>query len=57
LQWDQSDTVREIRVVSKFEDIFQDIPSLPLIREVEFCIELQPDITPISRAPYHIVTY
>ena len=40
LQWDQNNTLRETRVVSEYEDIFQDIPSLLPLREVEFCIEL-----------------
>ena len=44
----------EIRVVSDFPDVFQDIPGLPPRRELEFCIELQPGTTPISQAPYHM---
>jgi len=36
LQRDQSDTLSKICVVSKFEDIFQDMFSLPPEREVEF---------------------
>ena len=36
LQRDQIDTLKETRVVSEFEDIFQDISSLPPVREVEF---------------------
>ena len=50
----QSLSLSETRVVSEFEDVFQDIPGLPPRREVEFCIELQPDTTPISRAPYRM---
>ena len=41
-------------MVSEFEDIFQDIFSLASVREVEFCIELQPGTSPISDAPYHL---
>ena len=44
----------ETRVVSDYQDVFQDIPGLPPVREVEFCIELQPGIAPISRAPYRM---
>jgi len=51
---DQSHSLIETRVVSEFQDIFQDIPSLPPMREVEFCIELQPATAPISRAPYYM---
>ena len=51
---DQSSDLLETRVVSDYQDVFQDIPGLPPVREVEFCIELQPDTTPISRAPYRM---
>jgi hypothetical protein len=51
---EQSISLGETRVVSEFEDVFQDISGLPPRREVEFCIELQPDTTPISRAPYRM---
>jgi len=52
LQRDQSDTLRETRVVSEYEDIFQDILSLPPLGEV--CVELQLGTTPISHAPYYM---
>ena len=38
LQQDQSDTLKEIHVISEFEDVLQDIPNLPPVREVEFYI-------------------
>ena len=38
-------------MVFEFEDIFQDIPGLPAVRDVKFCIKLQPGTIPISRAP------
>ena len=43
-----------MRVVSEFQDVFQDISGLPPAREIEFCIELQPGTMPISRAPYRM---
>jgi len=52
LQRDQSSVLLETRVVSAYEDVFHDIPALPPRREIEFCIELQPDTVPISYAPY-----
>ena len=54
MQQVQSDTLRKTWMLSGFEDIFQDILSLPPMREVEFCIELQLGTTLISHAPYHI---
>jgi len=32
----------------------EEIPSMPLLREVEFCIDLVPEATPISKAPYRM---
>ena len=52
---DQSIALRETRVVSDFQDVFQDIPGLPPRREIEFCIELQHGTSPISCAPYRMV--
>ena len=41
-------------MVSDFEDVFQDIPGLPPRREIEFCIELHPGTSIISRVPYRM---
>ena len=44
------------RVVCEYEDVFLDkLPRLPLHRDVNFCIELQPGTPPISMTP-HIMT-
>ncbi|XP_020254054.1 uncharacterized protein LOC109831126 [Asparagus officinalis] len=32
----------ETRVISEYQDVFQDMFRLPLAREIEFCIKLQP---------------
>ena len=43
----------DVRVVCKFPDVFpEELPGLPLDREIEFEIELLPEIAPISKAPY-----
>ena len=40
-------------IVSEFVDIFSDeLPNLPLHRDVEFGVDLVPGVTPISKAPY-----
>ena len=42
-----------ILVVCEFPDVFpEDIPRLPLDRDVQFTIELEPSTAPISRCPY-----
>ena len=47
--------IKEIPVVREFADVFlDDLPGLPLEREVQFKIELQPGTTPISIAPYRM---
>lgn len=51
----RSQGVEEIPVVCEFPDVFlEEIPGLPPIREVEFTIELLPETTPISIAPYRM---
>jgi len=39
-------------VVQEFPEVFQEVPGLPLDREIEFTIELLPSTAPISKAPY-----
>jgi hypothetical protein len=51
----QAKSIAEIPVVCEFPDIFpDDLPGLPLDRDVEFKIELLPGTTPISRRPYRM---
>jgi hypothetical protein len=45
--------LEDILVVHEFPDVFpEDLPGMPLDRDVEFTIELQPSTTLISRRPY-----
>ena len=45
----------DMPVISEFVDIFIDeLPNLPPHWEVEFGIDLTPDATLISKAPYHL---
>jgi hypothetical protein len=45
--------LEDIPVACEFPDVFpEDLPSMPLDREVAFIIELQPGTAPISRWPY-----
>ena len=51
----QATTLCDIPVVCEFPDVFLDeLPGLPLDRDVEFKIELVPGTTPISRRPYRM---
>jgi hypothetical protein len=45
--------LEDIRVACEFLDVFsEDLPGMPLDQDVEFTIELQPDVAPISRQLY-----
>ena len=47
--------LEDIPVVREFPDVFPaELPGLPPEREVEFSIDLQPGVDPISRAPYRM---
>jgi hypothetical protein len=47
--------LQDIPVVCEFPDVFpEDLPRLPLERDVEFVIELKPGTTPVSRRSYQM---
>jgi hypothetical protein len=47
--------IQDIPVVCEFPDVFpEDLPGLPLERDVEFVTELKPDMAPISRRSYRM---
>nr|GFC30031.1 putative reverse transcriptase domain, aspartic peptidase domain protein [Tanacetum cinerariifolium] len=50
-------SIHDQPIVSEFPDVFPDeLPGIPLVREVEFNIELIPRAEPISKAPYHMAS-
>jgi hypothetical protein len=45
----------DVRTVSEFLDVFpEELPSMPLDREIEFVIELVPSTAPIFKRPYRM---
>ena len=45
--------LEDIPVVCEYADVFpNDLPGLPPDRDIEFVVELQPGIAPISKRPY-----
>jgi hypothetical protein len=47
--------IQDIPVVCEFPDVYpEDLPGLPLERDVEFVIELKPGMAPISRRSYRM---
>ena len=47
--------LQDIPIVNEFSDVFiDDLTGLPQDREIEFTIELAPNTSPISKAPYRM---
>ncbi|GKF74814.1 hypothetical protein Tco_0224258 [Tanacetum coccineum] len=47
--------LEDIPVVREFPEVFpKDLPGLPLVRQVEFQIDLILGTTPVARAPYRL---
>ncbi|GKG50100.1 hypothetical protein Tco_0518874, partial [Tanacetum coccineum] len=47
--------LEDIPIVQDFLDVFpEDLPGLPLTRQVEFQIDLIPGAAPLVRAPYRL---
>ena len=47
--------LEDIPIVKDYPDVFpEDLPGLPLEKEVEFTIDLAPKTAPISKAPYRM---
>jgi hypothetical protein len=42
--------------LAEFKDIFQEVPRLPLKRDIDFNINLMPGAAPVSKAPYRMST-
>nr|GFC33871.1 putative reverse transcriptase domain-containing protein [Tanacetum cinerariifolium] len=48
-------SIHDPLIISEFPDVFPDeLPGIPLVREVEFNIELIPGVEPISKTPYRM---
>jgi hypothetical protein len=51
----QGTSLNEIRVVQEYPDVFpEDLLGMPLDRDIEFIIELLPEMPPISKRPYRM---
>ncbi|KAA3466863.1 DNA/RNA polymerases superfamily protein [Gossypium australe] len=55
VSWSRDSSVKDIKIVRDFADVFpEELPGLPLSRQVEFGIELFPGTTLVSIAPYRM---
>jgi hypothetical protein len=53
IQHTVAQNLKDISMACEFPNVFlEDLPGMPLNRDVEFVIELQPGTVPISRRPY-----
>jgi hypothetical protein len=47
--------LKDIPIICEYPDVFpDDLPGMPLDRDIEFIIELQPGTAPISKRPYRM---
>nr|GEU38154.1 putative reverse transcriptase domain-containing protein [Tanacetum cinerariifolium] len=47
--------LKDIPVVREFPSVFlKDLSGLPPSRDVEFCIDLIPEVMPVEKSPYHL---
>jgi hypothetical protein len=51
----KANAIEDIRVVSEYPDVFpDDLPGMPLERDIEFIIDLLPGTAPISKRSYRM---
>jgi hypothetical protein len=53
---DEVSNIGDHAVLNEFEDVFQEVPGLPLKRDIDFSVNLMPGVTPVSKAPYRMST-
>jgi hypothetical protein len=53
---DNVSIVEDHVVLKDFEDVFQEVPRLPLKRDIDFSINLMHGATPVSKTPYRMST-
>ena len=47
----------DVAVVQDFTDVFpEDLPGMPIDREIDFCIDVIPEAQPVSKIPYRMAT-
>nr|GFA60170.1 hypothetical protein [Tanacetum cinerariifolium] len=50
--------LEDVPIVRDFSEVFpEDLPGLPLTRQVEFQIDLIPGVAPVAQAPYRLAPY
>jgi hypothetical protein len=49
-------SLEDFSVLQEFEDVFQEIPGFPPIRQIDFSIDLVSGSAPVSKTPYRMST-
>jgi hypothetical protein len=53
----QATTIEEVLVICEYPDVFpEELPGIPLDRDLEFIIDLIPETAPIAKRPYRMAT-
>ena len=51
----QATTIEEVQVICEYPDVFpEELPGMPLDRDLEFIIDLIPRTAPIAKRPYRM---
>jgi hypothetical protein len=53
---DEVSRIGDYEVLTKFKDVFQEVPGLPPKRDIDFSINLMLGVAPVSKAPYRMST-
>jgi hypothetical protein len=53
---DEVSKIGDHAVLKDFKDVFQEVPGLPLKRDIDFSVNLMPGATPVSKTPYRMST-
>jgi hypothetical protein len=54
---DDKPSLEDHPTLREYRDVFpEEVPCLPLIRDIDFSIELAPGAMPVSRTPYRMST-
>jgi hypothetical protein len=53
---DKVSCIGDHAVLKEFEDVFQEVPGLPLKRDIDFSINFMPGAAPVSKSPYRMST-
>jgi hypothetical protein len=51
---DKVSSIKDHEVLKESEDVFQEVPGLPLKKDIDFFVNLMPGAAPVSKDPYRM---